>query len=155
MKREHADIAFKIPSSAIISGGRYLIYFVLHGLPANSQAANFHIDLVGEGECGLNDSIPPAEWGYRKLEVPARLVKDGVMHFRLRSDARVELSTSSDGVDRRLATLGVAGFYYCAESDSDARLRLMEALQLSDLQSLKSRPPLADEAFALGDGVAG
>ncbi len=141
MKGDSADIAFKIPKDSIIRDGGYLIYLALQGLPANTEAANFRIDLVGEEECGIEGRILPSQWLYKKLEAPARLLKNGVVRLRLQSDARVALSATTDGVDRRTATLGVAGFYYCAESDANARLRFVEALQLSDLRSLKSQPP--------------
>ncbi|HEY1941195.1 MAG TPA: glycosyltransferase [Roseiarcus sp.] len=141
MKGDTADIAFKIPADSIVCDGRYLIYLALQGLPANTEAANFRIDLVGEEECGIQARILPSQWLYKKLEAPARLIRNGVVRLRLESDARVALSATTDGVDRRTATLGVAGFYYCADSDANARLRFVEALQLSDLGSLKGRLP--------------
>lgn len=140
MRNPSGDIAFSffLPEKKEKS---MLMYIGLRGLPDGSETLNYDIRQPGDAEPLASGALPAGAQKVCRLRIPLSPGENGV-HLMLNSDRIVDLGDTTDGVDRRKVTLGVEWFYFCVESDLEARQDFIEARTLNDMSILeKTAPP--------------
>lgn len=110
-------------------------------MPDGSETLNYDIRQPGDAEPLASGALPASAQKVCRLRIPLSPGENGV-HLVLNSDRIVDLGDTTDGVDRRKVTLGVEWFYFCVESDLEARQDFIEARTLNDMSILeKTAPP--------------
>jgi glycosyltransferase involved in cell wall biosynthesis len=140
MRNPSADIAFSFPDTGKGEGRTLLMYIGLKGLPDGSGTLTYDIRQLAGAEplvCGM---LAAGEQKVCRLRIPLLPGEDHV-HLVLSSDLVVDLGETTDGVDRRKVTLGVEWFYFCLESDLEARQDFIEAQTLNDMSILEKTAP--------------
>lgn len=127
-----AEFAFRVPDD-LQSGLR--LYIGVEGLPAGSSDGTYEVS-VGHGPARSSRQLPAGQQAWEVLQVGPEDIVDGVIVVRIRSHPSVDLAPLTGGGDDRVVSIGVRGFFFCAESDLAARLNFLEAVQLGHLTRL-------------------
>ena len=139
MKGPSAEIAFRVDESE--DGSDLFLYLGLSGLPYGGPEAHVMVETVGGSDMLARFDVRPGETVDKVIRVPAGALRGGVAHVRIVSTAVDTLGRATGGKDRRAATLGVRGFFYCRESDYVNRLKILEAAQFGSIEVLAPRAP--------------
>ena len=82
-----------------------------------------------------------------RFRVPAEAIAklkgtaaDSLFEITFSADTATDYATTTEGKDRRVASVGVRGFMICAEDDVRSRLRFIESVALGDLAALEDKP---------------
>lgn len=110
------------------------LYIRLHGFPEG--ACPFRIELEG---CDPREGVL-REQEFRWITLEPRH-HAGVLRVRVESCARFDIGTVTGGLDPRVVSVGVAGFFVCACDDLAARQAFVEAVQFDDLEPLHFAGP--------------
>ncbi|MEH0196590.1 glycosyltransferase [Caulobacter sp. CCNWLY153] len=121
-----ATLRLSVPSAEPL-----LAYLHLRGLP--STPCSYVISVGDEGRRG---DLAPGQDRWVKLDVPAEAVVDGTLGVSLTGAVGEDLGGCTNGSDRRIVSLGLAGFYLCRAADDPARMTLMEAVALGNLDDI-------------------
>ncbi|WP_213979277.1 glycosyltransferase [Sphingomonas sp. dw_22] len=107
------------------------LYVQLHGLP--TADCPWTANLPGAQSQGGVLPRGAFKWTSFELDtVPA----DRVLRLLVEGTATVDLRTVTEGLDPRVVSVGVVGFYLCRANDSGARSSFLEAVALSNLDNL-------------------
>lgn len=107
-------------------------YFRLHGLPQRTSRYRLSI---GE-RIQVEGSLPAGEFKWLSFDLPAATADKGVLHVVLEGDTTEDLSPLTQGLDPRLVSVGLTGFFLCESGDAPARAAFLEAIALDDLGGL-------------------
>jgi glycosyltransferase involved in cell wall biosynthesis len=134
-----ARLRMRVPDGSVA----LRLYFLLHGVPGAD--CSFTID-INMGETRRTDTIRGSEFRWVALDL-FESPEDGLIDVMIESTARTDLSKSSGGLDKRVVSIGVAGFFVCETADTLTRLAITEAIALGDPKSLAfNRPPVSDRS---------
>jgi glycosyltransferase involved in cell wall biosynthesis len=125
--------------------GALRAFFLLH---APNAPTNFMIEAEGRPDCERG-SLAPGEFRWVIMDLPRR--EQGRVDIRLRGSAAVDFTQDTGGLDNRVASLGLAGFLFCAGDDTLGRISFLEAVTLGALDQLafdrnESGLPLGEES---------
>lgn len=110
--------------------GLVRLYIQLHGLPVGE--CGFVIEL--EGRLPLSGSLPAGAFKWVSFDVDP--LNHPVLRLTVEGSATVDLRTVTDGLDPRVVSVGVAGFFICGADDAEARSTFLEAVALGNLPDL-------------------
>ncbi len=117
--------------------GPWRLYLRIHGLPKKS--CRFHIEL--EGVENAQEGVLQAQaFKWLTFDVASQA---GDLCLRIQGADIEDLATVTNGSDPRVVSLGVCGFYLCAEHDLASRNRFLEAVVLGNIDHLafNKEPP--------------
>jgi glycosyltransferase involved in cell wall biosynthesis len=121
-----AQLAIGLPAGA---PDALRLYVCLHGFPRGECAFQLRVE-GGPARCGV---LREQAFRWIALDVAGH---EDVLRVRVESPAHFDLGTTTGGLDPRLVSVGVAGFFVCARDDTAARQAFVEALQFDDLAPL-------------------
>jgi glycosyltransferase involved in cell wall biosynthesis len=122
--------------------GRIRLYVQLHGLP--ERESTWTVSLArGPQQKGI---VAPGQFKWISFDIDA-IPEDHVLRLTIEGSAIVDLRSVTDGLDSRIVSIGVVGFYLCRADDGEARASFLEAVALGNLADLAfNREPVADTA---------
>lgn len=125
-------------------------YMLLHGTP--DAECNFIID-VGMGDAGTRGTLLPGEFRWVVIDIPAPGASD-LLDFMIEGSAAIDLAPRTGGLDTRVISVGVAGFFLCETTEILTRVMIMEAILLKDHMALAfNREPLGARVSAKGGAL--
>jgi glycosyltransferase involved in cell wall biosynthesis len=88
-------------------------------------------------EAGIHISgqMQAGEFRWIPFDLPADLPAEGI-HMRVWGSHSVDVRERTSGLDPRVISLGVAGFYFCRADDLTARANFLEAVTLGALKGI-------------------
>ncbi|MGC1303045.1 MAG: glycosyltransferase [Caulobacteraceae bacterium] len=107
------------------------IYLRLHGLPG--RVCDYRLKV---GETNLKGSLQPGEFKWVQVGLPATEMTSPVLHVALDGDQIEDLALRTQGLDNRVISAGLTGFFLCATDDAVARALFLEAVALDNLADL-------------------
>jgi glycosyltransferase involved in cell wall biosynthesis/Flp pilus assembly protein TadD len=114
------------------------VYFLLQGIPDADCGFDIEINM---GEAHRSGTIHANEFRWIALELPEGS-KDGVIDVTIQGTTQVDLAPRTGGLDSRVVSVGVAGFFLCEAADVLSRIAITEAIILRDQKSMAfNRPP--------------
>lgn len=129
-----AYVAFKVDDAKDCG---LLVYVGLRGV----QGKNTICTLKAEGITPVDVQLRDHEDKVVKLRLPPLPSKERLVVLSIACSAAADFSVFTNGVDTRLAGLGVRWFYTCKENDLVGRLNLLEALSLGAEERLRREAP--------------
>ncbi|MDF0545478.1 glycosyltransferase [Sphingobium sp. H39-3-25] len=111
--------------------GPLRLYLRLHGLPTGSCEWQASVT-GGKTEQGV---IDPGAFKWVSLTIDL-VPLDRCLNVTVEGEATLDLATVTGGLDPRIVSVGVAGFYLCHADDAKARSQFLEALALGNLDDL-------------------
>ncbi|MDR3508716.1 MAG: glycosyltransferase [Caulobacteraceae bacterium] len=111
--------------------GPLRVYLRLHGLPG--RASDYEIKA---GDLRLGGNLHPGQFKWIPLDVPATETPAPVLEICLEGGQTEDLAGRTQGLDPRIVSVGLAGFYLCGADDADARAAFLEAVALDNLADL-------------------
>lgn len=101
----------------------------------------------------IKDVLKAGEYRWISVDLPDDLPPDG-MRICFRGSVAVDLAERSGGLDCRVISLGVAGFYFYHAEDLNERLDFLEALAFNGLDRLAfNREPIMMDDDPLEEGM--
>jgi len=123
------------------------VYLCVRGLP--STATRYRLEST-EGICAEGE-LKAGQTRWISAHVDAR--PDSLIEVSLYAEDFERLAESTEGADHRVIGPAVLGIYLCAAADIAARLRLVEAVTLGDLDAL-SEPKEVDDLLQVAHQTA-
>jgi len=112
VKGGHAEIAFSLAEH----GDRLcLLYLGLRGLPMDRTDFGLSMPTTG---LMVSGTLQSGEYQWPMLRIEPNENRGSVIQLHLSSSGSCDLAVVTGGTDRRVVTLGVVGFYSCAEGAS-------------------------------------
>jgi hypothetical protein len=109
-------------------------YFLIRGVLESASDWAFEFSHGNEVR-RLSGTLRPDEWRWVIVDLPAS--NSGLtISARLTGWTTQDLSHRTNGLDRRVTSVGLAGFYCCEARDFEARMNLTEAITLGALDTL-------------------
>lgn len=125
-------------------GGPLRLYLRIHGLP--TIACPYSVQVTGAAE-GREGVLAPTQFKWLAFDIdPASA---STLSVTLQGLIPEGLADATKGLDRRIVSLGVAGFLLCRADDMIARAAFLEAVALGNLDDLafnRERVPPAIDA---------
>jgi glycosyltransferase involved in cell wall biosynthesis len=113
--------------------GALRCYMRVHGLPG--QVCRFELEVEGYNDL-LSGSLRPGEFKWLSLDIPADDGGDCVLKIFLRGSEVANLAEVTGGLDPRMVSVGMQGFYICEVDDTAARNDFLECVILEDFGRL-------------------
>lgn len=134
-KDNEAEITFSYEKK---NSNKLIIYLKLSGLPVGDGNVNYNITIGGNKEPVVAGSLVDGSTKICKMTVP---IIDGsqIITISIVSDRNISLERSSNGIDRRKVSIGLAWMYFCEEDDILSRQNIVEAMALNEFTSLYRR----------------
>ena len=121
-------LAIGLPN-AVEEGVR--LHLQIHGLPDRECRCDV---TLSNGQCRSSTLNAGAfKWMSFDIDAPPA---DRCLRLTVEGMTTADLSSLTKGLDPRIISVGVAGFFLCAKSDIDARTRFLEAVALGTLDTL-------------------
>ncbi|WP_257554599.1 glycosyltransferase [Sphingobium sp. CFD-2] len=127
-KAQGGALSIGVPENV---NGPLRLYLRLHGLPTGSCAWQASVT-GGTVEHGV---IDPGSFKWVSLTIDAPPL-DRCLHVMVEGEGTLDLTTVTGGLDPRIVSVGVAGFFLCRAEDAEARSQFLEALALGNLDEL-------------------
>lgn len=121
------------------------LYLQLHGLPSG-ECAWLATVAGAQPQSGV---LAPGAFKWASFEMDA-IPDDRVLRLFVEGSATVDLRTVTEGLDPRIVSVGVVGFFLCRAGDSGARSSFLEAVALSNLDNLAFNREHAEEPAVAG-----
>lgn len=120
------------------------LYLQLHGLPTGE--CPWLVTVAGaQPQSGV---LSPGVSKWVSFEIDA-IPDDRVLRILVEGGATADLRTATEGLDPRVVSIGVMGFFLCRAGDVKARAAFLEAVALSNLEDLTfNREHAGDPAVA-------
>jgi glycosyltransferase involved in cell wall biosynthesis len=115
VKDGHAEMAF---SPAALGGRPCLMYLGLRGLPLGRT--DFALSVPANG-IAVSGTLQCGQYQWPMLRIKPRGNGGNIIRLHLSSKGSCDLAAVTCGIDRRIVTLGVTGFYLCT-GDTLARV---------------------------------
>ncbi len=112
--------------------GAWRLYLRLHGLPNCTCAYEVR---VADTSITLEGVLAAQAYKWLTLELPVTLPNRTVSIF-IQGTTSQELAAVTDGVDRRVVSVGVCGFFLCEADDAVIRSNFLEAVVLGNVDDL-------------------
>lgn len=126
------------------SRGPLRLYLRLHGGPTRAFAYRVRIHAPAKTIEGVME--PGAfKWIAIPMDAPPH---DHVLRLTLEGDGCEDLGATTEGLDNRLVSVGLCGFFICAADDIAARTTFVEAVALDTLEDLAFSRPAPPQAPA-------
>jgi glycosyltransferase involved in cell wall biosynthesis len=126
--------------------GPLRFYLRLHGLPTRSTAYEVRISGAGRVMSGV---LTPGEFKWLACDVaPA---PDQTLHVTLKGEETENLANVTGGLDARVVSVGLSGFFVCAASDTNARASFLEAVTLGQMDDLSLSREFSEQPYGLGE----
>lgn len=109
---------------------RWLLYVQLHGVPR----ITCHYELEIENGRVVEGIVPADGFKWHALTIDPS--SDKSVNLLIRGLDHLDLTEVTGGVDRRVVSVGVSGFFLCAADDTATRHRLLEAVTFNALDEL-------------------
>lgn len=107
------------------------LFLQLHGLP--DRECGWTVDLAdGQRRDG---TLPRGAFRWTSFDVE-RVPDDRTLRLTVEGSVTTDLAPLTNGLDPRVVSVGLAGFFLCATSDVAARARFLECVALSTLDPL-------------------
>jgi hypothetical protein len=129
-----AYVAFKLND---VKDSSILVYLGLRGV----QGKHSTCTLKTAGAPNLEIALQPDQDKVVKLRLPPKSVANRLVVLSLTCNAATDFGALTNGVDPRIAGIGVRWFYACKENDIIGRLNLLEALSVDAIERLQRQPP--------------
>jgi hypothetical protein len=129
-----AYLAFKVDD---IKDCGLLVYVGLRGVQGKSTTCTLKM----EGITPLDVYLRDHEDKVVKLRLPPLSSKERLVVLSATCTGAADFAVFTNGVDTRIAGLGVRWFYACKENDLAGRLNLLEALSLGAEERLRREAP--------------
>lgn len=136
-KAEGASLEIGLPDEL---EGNVRLYIQVHGIP--SQNCAWTVEL-GDGQT-QQGILPVGAFKWISFET-ACAPDDNVVRLNIEGHSITDLRTVTDGLDPRVVSIGVAGFFLCKADDAETRSTFLEAVALGNLLDLSFNREPADE----------
>jgi hypothetical protein len=129
-----------------------ILFVQVRGVQRMTSTCTVQLEQASSVEINLNESED--RWVSFRLDskmVDRLRMKSGrvLVSLLFKSKESVDFRQWTGGNDHRIASIGVCGFFMCAESDVMARLKFMECVTLDDLSNLLGKPAPGSELSLL------
>ena len=109
-------------------------YVRIRGLLGYS--CQWYCDMISPvGKQAMTGRLGPNEWRWLLIDLP-RADEDTIFRASLTAEETQDLAPRTGGLDRRVTSLGLSGFYVCERDDFTDRMAFNEALALNDFTPL-------------------
>lgn len=140
-KAQGGNLEIGLPSDL---EGSVRLYLQLHGLPAR-ECSWTAVLADGQKQRGL---LPSGAFKWILFDIlPSP--DDPVIRLSIEGQSILDLRTVTDGLDPRIVSIGVAGFFLCKTDDASARSEFLEAVALGNLSDLDFNREPAENTIAL------
>lgn len=113
------------------SGGALRLYVQLHGLP--TRECSWTATLAsGQRQSG---QLPQESFKWVSFDIDPT-PEDRIIRLTIEGSSIVDLRSVTAGLDPRIVSVGVAGFFICRVEDAQARATFLEAVALGNLPDL-------------------
>jgi glycosyltransferase involved in cell wall biosynthesis len=129
-----AYVAFKLDDAKDSS---VLVYLGLRGV----QGKHSTCTLKTPGAPSLEIILEPDQDKVVKLRLPPKSAANRLVVISVTCNAATDFGALTNGVDTRIAGVGVRWFYACKENDIIGRLNLLEGLSVDAIERLQRQPP--------------
>lgn len=95
-------------------------------------------------------TLEPDQYRWAMLKIEPKGSRDSVIHLRIASHGKGKLAEVSGGIDRRVVTLGVVGFYLSLEETSSilAGFAKNHRVELAAARDLSTGAPHPDKGVS-------
>jgi glycosyltransferase involved in cell wall biosynthesis len=125
------------------------LYIQLHGLPTRECAWT----AIMSGTRPQKGVLAPGVFKWISFDV-GTIPDDRVLRLTIEGSSIVDLRSVTDGLDPRIVSIGVTGFFLCAADDAPTRAAFLEAIMLGNLPDLAFNREPIDDALPIEDKAA-
>ncbi|WP_083528706.1 glycosyltransferase family 1 protein [Hyphomicrobium sp. CS1BSMeth3] len=127
---------------------RWRLYLRIHGLPTTSCPYEIGIEETSIVQTGV---LKPGTFKWLMFELDSP-VTGSTFRISIRGGSTEDLGKVTDGLDPRVVSIGVCGFFLCAADDLIARNNFLEAVSLGNLEDLAFNRERVSEIYAGASG---